>query len=73
MSIIFAKSEDAKLALELVKSLQKRFVEKFLISSNPEAKLIELNNAFENLAKITQDIDNVETSIKSFVVSCFLM
>ncbi|MCB1177092.1 MAG: hypothetical protein KDK36_05880, partial [Leptospiraceae bacterium] len=43
----------------------KRFVEKFLISSNPEAKLIELNNAFENLAKITQDIDNVETSIKS--------
>ena len=45
MSIIFAKSEDAKFALELVKSLQKRFVEKL----NKLSKEYGENRVFEEL------------------------
>lgn len=45
MSIIFAKSEDAKLALELVKSLQKRFVEKL----NKLSKEYGENRVFEEV------------------------
>ena len=45
MSIIFAKSEDAKLALELVKSLQERFVEKL----NKLSKEYGENRVFEEL------------------------
>ena len=43
----------------------KRFIEQILIRSNPEAKLVDLSNSFETLAKITQEIDNIETSISS--------
>lgn len=44
-------------------SFLKRFVEKVLINSNPEAKFVGLNNSLEALGKINQDMDNIDTSI----------
>ena len=43
----------------------KRFVEKVLINSNPDAKLVDLNNSLESFGKTNQDIDNINTSIKT--------
>ena len=43
----------------------KRFVETVLINSNPDAKLVDLNNSLESFGKINQDIDNINTSIKT--------
>ncbi len=45
-------------------SFLKRFVEKVLINSNPDAKFVDLNNSLEAYGKINQDIDNIDTSIK---------